>query len=261
MNYSFSIYVNKNRNLDFNEFRISRNIIKNEDFKRFDFICNKDQNMILFTVFNYQNFPISNSINVVNLIQFNVFIFQQIKLNKLRELHIIELPPIPIEEEEEFIFDINIKNKSDCEPLIFEEKENILFFKPKKQIINFQFNERNDETDTERKTDTDFEEIEKENPEKIKLLNVSISKEEILENINNIMKEIVSGETYEYQNDNFSILIYPSGSKLLANKTHLDFEECGSILRTHYNLSNKSELTFFQMEISNNNKHSLINQV
>ena len=261
MNYSFSIYVNKNRNLDFNEIRFSSNIIKNDDFKRFDFICNKDQNMILFTVFNYQNFPISNSMNVVNLIQFNVFIFQQIKLNKLRELQIIELPPIPIEEEEEFIFDINIKNKSDCEPLIFEEKENILFFKPKKQIINFQFNERNDETDTECKTGTDFEEIEKENPEKIKLLNVSISKEEILENINNIMKEIMIGETYEHHNDNFSILIYPSSSKLLANKTHLDFEECGSTLRTHYNLSNKSELTFFQMEISNNNKHSLINQV
>ena len=136
-----------------------------------------------------------------------------------------------------------------------------IFFNPKKQIINFQFNERNDETDTEYKTGTDFEEIEKENPEKIKLLNVSISKEEILENINNIMKEIVIGETYEHQNDNFSILIYPSSSKLLANKTHLDFEECGSTLRTHYNLSNKSELTFFQMEISNNNKHSLINQV
>jgi hypothetical protein len=81
--------------LDFNEIRFSSNIIKNDDFKRFDFICNKDQNMILFTVFNYQNFPISNSMNVVNLIQFNVFIFQQIKLNKLRELQIIELPPYP----------------------------------------------------------------------------------------------------------------------------------------------------------------------
>ena len=264
MNYSFSIYVNKNRNLDFDEIRISSNIIKNDDFKRFDFICNKDQNMILFTIFNNKNFLSVDSMDFANLIQTNVFIFQQIKSNKLRELQKIDLPDTPIEEEEEeFILDINIKNKSDCGNLsfIFEEKENILFFKPKKQIINFQFNERNDETDTERKTDTDFEEIEKENPEKIKLLNVSMSKEEILENINNIMKEIVSGETYEYQNDNFSILIYPSGSKLLANKTHLDFEECGSILRTHYNLSNKSELTFFQMEISNNNKHSLINQV
>ena len=120
MNYSFSIYVNKNRNLDFNEFRISSNIIKNDDFKKFDFICNKDQNMILFTVFNSQNVLISNSMNFANLIQSNVFIFQQIKLYKLRELQNIELPDIEIEEEEEeFILDINIKNKSDCGNLSF----------------------------------------------------------------------------------------------------------------------------------------------
>ena len=120
MNYSFSIYVNKNRNLDFNEFRISSNIIKNDDFKRFDFICNKDQNMILFTIFNNKNFLSVDSMDFANLIQTNVFIFQQIKSNKLRELQKIDLPDTPIEEEEEeFILDINIKNKSDCGNLSF----------------------------------------------------------------------------------------------------------------------------------------------
>ena len=88
-----------------------------------------------------------------------------------------------------------------------------------------------------------------------------ITKEEILENIQNIIEDTIIGDTYEYQKDDFSILIYPTDSNLLANKTHIDFFGCESILKTHYNLSNQSIITFFQMEISNKNKHSLINQV
>jgi hypothetical protein len=88
-----------------------------------------------------------------------------------------------------------------------------------------------------------------------------ITKEEILENIQNIIEDTIIGETYEYQKDDFSILIYPTDSNLLTNKTHIDFVECESILKTHYNLSNQSIITFFQMEISNKNEHSLINQV
>ena len=88
-----------------------------------------------------------------------------------------------------------------------------------------------------------------------------ITKEEILENIQNIIEDTIIGETYEYQKDDFSILIYPIDSNLLANKTHIDFFGCESILKTHYNLSNQSIITFFQMEISNKNEHSLINQV
>jgi hypothetical protein len=89
----------------------------------------------------------------------------------------------------------------------------------------------------------------------------NITKEEILENIGQIMNNTIIGETYEYQEEDFSILIYPTDSSLLTNKTHIDFIECESVLKSHYNLSNESIITFFQMEISNKNSHSLINQV
>ena len=89
----------------------------------------------------------------------------------------------------------------------------------------------------------------------------NITKEEILENIGQIMNNTVIGETYEYQEEDFSILIYPTDSSLLTNKTHIDFVECESVLKSHYNLSNDSIITFFQMEISNKNSRSLTNQV
>ena len=100
--------------------------------------------------------------------------------------------------------------------------------------------------------------------EKIKELNLpkpNITKEEILENIKDIMQNTIIGETYEYQNNDFSILIYPTDSLLLTNKTHIDFFECESILKRCHNLSNQSIITFFQMEITNKNEHSLINQI
>ena len=100
--------------------------------------------------------------------------------------------------------------------------------------------------------------------EQIKELNFpshNITKEEILESIEQIMNDTIIGETYVYQKDDFSILIYPTNSRLLINKTHIDFIECESILKLHYNLSNESIITFFQMEIYNKNSHSLINQV
>ena len=95
----------------------------------------------------------------------------------------------------------------------------------------------------------------------LSLPKANITKEEILENIGQIMNNTVIGETYEYQEEDFSILIYPTDSSLLTNKTHIDFVECESVLKSHYNLSNDSIITFFQMEISNKNSRSLINQV
>ena len=63
---------------------------------------------------------------------------------------------------------------------------------------------------------------------------------------------IIIGETYEYQGDCFNVLIYQINSELLKNKTHIESFEC---------LSNKSLVTFFQMEILNENKKSSVNKV
>ena len=88
-----------------------------------------------------------------------------------------------------------------------------------------------------------------EQQEKIKILNLSsFEKNDIMENIEKIMVNTIIGETYEYQNDELSVLIYPTDSKLLTNKTHINFMECESLLKMHHNLSNDSIITFFQME-------------
>ena len=101
-----------------------------------------------------------------------------------------------------------------------------------------------------------------EQQEEIKILNLSsFEKNDIMENIEKIMDNTIIGETYEYQNNELSILIYPTDSKLLTNKTHINFMDCESLLKFHHNLSNDSIITFFQMEISNKNDHSLTNQV
>ena len=47
--------------------------------------------------------------------------------------------------------------------------------------------------------------------------------------------DIIIGETYEYQSDNYSVLIYPLNSKLLDKITHIESIDC---------LSNKSKINF-----------------
>ena len=96
---------------------------------------------------------------------------------------------------------------------------------------------------------------------KINNINKYTKKEEILVDIDKIMDEVNIGETFEYQNDDFNLLIYPINSELLKNKTHIDSFQCESDLKNYYNLSNESIITFFQMEITNENEKSLINQV
>ena len=149
--------------------------------------------------------------------------------------------------------------------LIFENKTNILFLKIKEGIKDFEFEETEsseiinifNESNNSNIISSDIgKEI-----KKINVINENTKKEEILNNIEKIMREIQLGETYEYKNNDFNLLIYPINSKLLKNKTHIDSFQCESDLKNYYNLSNESIITFFQMEISNGNEKSLINQV
>ena len=103
--------------------------------------------------------------------------------------------------------------------------------------------------------------IEVKNEEIIINKKLSITKEDILENIESIINDTKIGEIYEIEGKNLSILIYATNSSSLTNKTHISFEECEYSLKIYYNLSNNSIITFFQMELSNPNKQSLINQV
>jgi len=129
--------------------------------------------------------------------------------------------------------------------LYFTEVINIFIFRFKKEIDNYKYeynsSDYNEETDN------------KINTNEIKHLKINGKIEDIIDNINQIMKDNVTlGETYEYQSDNYSVLIYPFNSKLLDKKTHIESLDC---------LSNKSKVTFFQIEILNENKKSLVNKV
>ena len=259
-NDSFGIIIKRPENFD-------------NDVKNYVFYCDKNEKIVLFSVLkNYCN---SNSV----LEKF----YSKIDVNSLIKPETIELDA-----------DLSIMNNQ--QSLCLDDMESKIFFTPEKEIFHFQFNENTDNMihsteifidfpstntpinekisyTTNNKDNENFNIIEnttnynynipiKEvNIKELTILIVNITKEKILENINEIMGNVDIGETYEYQKDDLNILIYPTDSKLLTNKTHIDFIECELTLRAYYNLSNESIITFFQMEISNKNERSLINQV
>ena len=158
--------------------------------------------------------------------------------------------------------------------LIFIEGINIYFLRTNNKIIEdfeFEYEEKSDNTNTipifnEGKENTNTIIIPDTNPNQntlneINILKLDKTKEEILKDINTIMKDVNIEETYEYTTKSFNLLIYPINSKLIENKTHIDLSECEYTLKQYYQLPNDSIIAFFQMEISNTNERSLINQV
>ena len=158
--------------------------------------------------------------------------------------------------------------------LIFIEGINIYFLRTNNKIIEdfeFEYEEKSDNTNTipifnEGKENTNTIIIPDTNPNQntlneINILKLDKTKEEILQDINTIMKDVNIEETYEYTTKGFNLLIYPINSKLIENKTHIDLSECEYTLKQYYQLPNDSIIAFFQMEISNTNERSLINQV
>ena len=137
--------------------------------------------------------------------------------------------------------------------------------------FEFEYEEKSDNTNTipifnEGKENTNTIIIPDTNPNQntlneINILKLDKTKEEILKDINTIMKDVNIEETYEYTTKGFNLLIYPINSKLIENKTHIDLSECEYTLKQYYQLPNDSIIAFFQMEISNTNERSLINQV
>ena len=87
------------------------------------------------------------------------------------------------------------------------------------------------------------------------------TKEEIMNNIEEIMNGKEIGKNYEIKGDDYTIIIKPSNSTPLPNTTHVEFDECEKILRKENNISNTSIITFFQMEINNDDNNALYNQI
>ena len=80
-------------------------------------------------------------------------------------------------------------------------------------------------------------------------------------NIEEIMEGKEIGKNYEIIGDTFSVIIKPTNSPRLPNKTHVEFDECEEILRGKYNLTNSSIITFFQIEINNEYNNALYKQI
>ena len=83
----------------------------------------------------------------------------------------------------------------------------------------------------------------------------------LLLNITDILKDKEAGKTYKIKGEDYEIIIKPANSTREPNATYINFTECESLLRNHYNISESSYITLLQLELYNNYSKSLINQV
>ena len=90
---------------------------------------------------------------------------------------------------------------------------------------------------------------------------INLPKNEVEENLKNIISKAEIGKNYEIKGNGFTINIRPTNSSSSPNSTYVEFDECEKILRKKYNISNSSILSFLQFELNNDNPQSLINQV
>ena len=90
---------------------------------------------------------------------------------------------------------------------------------------------------------------------------INKTKEDLINNLTEILNKIEIGKKYEFKGDDFIILVRPTNSTYLENSTHINFSECENILRNASNISASRLLTFLQMEINNLNEKSLVNKV
>ena len=87
------------------------------------------------------------------------------------------------------------------------------------------------------------------------------SKEEIFNNVNDVLKDKEIGEIYEIKGDDFTITIKPTNTTPLPNTTYVEFDECEQKIRKENNISNSSIITFVQIELENKDDNSLYNQI
>ena len=95
----------------------------------------------------------------------------------------------------------------------------------------------------------------------VKKVTTNKTKEELINNINDLMKDKEIGKNYEIKGEDFTLIIKPTNTPPLPNTTHVEFDECEKIIRKVYNISNTSIITFFQMELNNEDNSALYNQI
>ena len=90
---------------------------------------------------------------------------------------------------------------------------------------------------------------------------INITKENLIDEIPFIIKNVEVGKIYNKIGEDYNILIYPTNSTFLSSITHVNFSECETLLRNHYEIPDSTIITFLQLELENENSQSLINQV
>jgi hypothetical protein len=149
----------------------------------------------------------------------------------------------------ELITDYNFTDDKKC-TFQMEEKDTL----NNSQAFNLTFMETGNEEIKEENNHTfnDFFIEEKTNKSKEDFLNT---------NMHEIMKDKEKGKNYEIKGDTFTVIIKPTNLPRLPNQTFVVFDECEERLRTINNISNSSIITFFQLEIKNEDNNALYDQI
>ena len=88
------------------------------------------------------------------------------------------------------------------------------------------------------------------------------TKEELLNNIDEVMKNYELDQIYEIFGNDYNAKISPINTNIYKNiSTYINFANCENILRAENNLSPSSKLTVYQIEIDYPYEQSLINRV
>ena len=96
----------------------------------------------------------------------------------------------------------------------------------------------------------------------IEIINIEFkeSKEELVQNLQNIINKIEIGKNYKMIGNDYILMIKPNNT-FIPNYTYVDFLSCENVLRSHYNISSNGTIIFLQLEINNKNNKSLVNNI
>ena len=95
----------------------------------------------------------------------------------------------------------------------------------------------------------------------IYMAELNITKNELVNNIEDIMKQIEIGKNYKIEGKDYDIIISPFNTYQSLNTTYVDLGECTNILRGKYNLSSEEVISILQIEIHSLNEKVLSDKV
>ena len=91
--------------------------------------------------------------------------------------------------------------------------------------------------------------------------NLTITKEELENELDKILEQIEIGKKYEITGNGYNLTITPINELSNFKSTFVDFKECEEIIRNKSNISSDEILTFLQIEIDKMNEKALTSQV